>query len=198
IVFALPAASVPPTSVTRTSWRDGRPRWASSMAGTVVTRSSSMMRGLVSATRARTTTPAWRRPPSGDPGRPGSRVSGTPEPAITPCTPGTLCTSDPFLLPARRPGLIQPDLVLQSVEQKPGQCGHQGRYYPPAGWRPAARPRTAVPNRHLSVRGRFSGQRPGRDIAGGKLAGTDLAGARRGRSRGWQTGTKAMTATDGT
>ncbi|MGD0241329.1 MAG: hypothetical protein ABSB59_13525 [Streptosporangiaceae bacterium] len=61
-MFALPAASVPPTSVTRTSFSEGRPRWASSMVGTVVTRSSSMMRGLVSATRARTTTPGVRRP----------------------------------------------------------------------------------------------------------------------------------------
>src|SRR6266487_1982045 len=62
MVFALPAAGVPPTSVTRTSRMEGTPRWASSMVGTVVTRSSSMMRGLVSAISARTTTPAGRRP----------------------------------------------------------------------------------------------------------------------------------------
>src|SRR5437016_4031529 len=49
------------------SWIDGRPRWASSMVGTVVTRSSSMIRGLVSATRPRTITPAGRRPPGSDP-----------------------------------------------------------------------------------------------------------------------------------
>src|SRR6516164_7660193 len=67
------------TSVTRTSRSGGTPRWASSMAGTVVTRSSSMMRGLVSATSAPPTTRgdrlgagpagAVRRLPPGRPGR---------------------------------------------------------------------------------------------------------------------------------
>jgi hypothetical protein len=48
--LALPAASVPPARVATISQNDGRPRWASTMVGTVVTRSSSMMRGLVNAT----------------------------------------------------------------------------------------------------------------------------------------------------
>src|ERR1039457_3240234 len=43
---------MPPIRVTRTSGIDGRACWGSSMGGAVVTRSSSMMRGLVSATRA--------------------------------------------------------------------------------------------------------------------------------------------------
>ena len=66
-MFALPAASVPPISVTRTSRSEGSPRWASSMVGTVVTRSSSMIRGLVSATSPRAIVPAGRRPPGGVP-----------------------------------------------------------------------------------------------------------------------------------
>jgi len=48
--FALPAASVPPTMVASTTVSRGRPSAASTMAGSVVTSSSSMMRGLVSAT----------------------------------------------------------------------------------------------------------------------------------------------------
>ena len=48
--LAAPAASVPPTSVATSSRHDGQPRAASIIAGTVVTSSSSMIRGLVSAT----------------------------------------------------------------------------------------------------------------------------------------------------
>jgi hypothetical protein len=47
--FALPAASEPPTSVASTVTGDGRPPAASTIVGTVVTSSSSMIRGLVSA-----------------------------------------------------------------------------------------------------------------------------------------------------
>ncbi len=56
MAFALPAASVPPTSVQATShpqstqFTPGRSRVASTIAGTVVMRRSSMMRGFVSAT----------------------------------------------------------------------------------------------------------------------------------------------------
>jgi hypothetical protein len=50
IALAPPAASVPPTSVIRTSDHEGHPRWASTIVGTVVMSSSSMIRGLVSAT----------------------------------------------------------------------------------------------------------------------------------------------------
>jgi hypothetical protein len=63
-VFALPAASAPPTSVTTISSRLGRPRLASSIVGSVVTSSSSMIRGLVSRKSARATVPADRRPPA--------------------------------------------------------------------------------------------------------------------------------------
>jgi hypothetical protein len=48
--LALPAAREPPTSVATTSQNDGSPRSASTIVGTVVTSSSSMIRGLVSAT----------------------------------------------------------------------------------------------------------------------------------------------------
>ena len=48
--FAPPAASVPPTSVATMSPSDGKPLAATNIVGTVVTSSSSMMRGLVSAT----------------------------------------------------------------------------------------------------------------------------------------------------
>jgi hypothetical protein len=48
IALAAPAASVPPTSVATTSQSDGRPPWASTIAGTVVISSSTMMRGFVS------------------------------------------------------------------------------------------------------------------------------------------------------
>ena len=56
MAFALPAASVPPISVQNASQvhspspMPGTSRAARTMAGTVVTRSSSMIRGLVSAT----------------------------------------------------------------------------------------------------------------------------------------------------
>ena len=48
--LAPPAASVPPTSVSSTSPSGGQPRSASTIVGTVVISSSSMIRGLVSAT----------------------------------------------------------------------------------------------------------------------------------------------------
>ena len=48
--FALPAASVPPTRVASTSVSGGTSRCAANMAGMVVISSSSMIRGLVSAT----------------------------------------------------------------------------------------------------------------------------------------------------
>jgi hypothetical protein len=50
MALAPPAARVPPTTVQAISHTGGRPRWATIMVGTVVTSSSSMMRGLVSAT----------------------------------------------------------------------------------------------------------------------------------------------------
>ena len=56
--LALPAASVPPSRVASTRPSGGRPRAASIIVGTVVTSSSSMIRGLVSATYAATTPPA--------------------------------------------------------------------------------------------------------------------------------------------
>src|SRR3954449_7890319 len=55
IVLALPAASVPPASVASTVHDRGQPCAASSITGTGVTRSSSMIRGFVSATYARST-----------------------------------------------------------------------------------------------------------------------------------------------
>ena len=48
------AARVPPTMVASTTDQPGNPCAASTMAGNVVTSSSSMIRGLVSATLART------------------------------------------------------------------------------------------------------------------------------------------------
>ena len=50
MALAPPAASVPPSRVMATSDHDGQPRSASTMVGTVVMSSSSMIRGLVSAT----------------------------------------------------------------------------------------------------------------------------------------------------
>ena len=50
MALAPPAASVPPMTVATISHTDGRPRSATTMVGTVVTSSSSMMRGLVRAT----------------------------------------------------------------------------------------------------------------------------------------------------
>src|SRR5258708_1873030 len=62
MVFALPAASAPPISVTAISPSDGSPRLASSIVGSVVTSSSSMILGLVSATSDRAISPGERRP----------------------------------------------------------------------------------------------------------------------------------------
>ena len=50
IAFAPPAASVPPIMVATISQVEGQPRSASTIAGTVVTSSSQMMRGLERAT----------------------------------------------------------------------------------------------------------------------------------------------------
>ena len=50
VALAPAAASVPPTRVARISQAAGMPRSATIMAGTVVTSSSSMIRGLVRAT----------------------------------------------------------------------------------------------------------------------------------------------------
>jgi hypothetical protein len=50
MALAPPAARVPPSTVAAMSHSDGRPRSATTIVGTVVTSSSSMMRGLVSAT----------------------------------------------------------------------------------------------------------------------------------------------------
>ena len=50
MALAPPAASVPPSTVAAISHSDGMPRSATIIVGTVVTSSSSMMRGLVSAT----------------------------------------------------------------------------------------------------------------------------------------------------
>ena len=50
MAFAPPAAMAPPMTVATISQIDGSPWAATIMVGTVVTRSSSMMRGLVSAT----------------------------------------------------------------------------------------------------------------------------------------------------
>src|SRR6266567_4323643 len=152
MVFALPAASVPPTRVTRTSRMDGTPRWASSMAGTVVTRSSSMMRGLVSAISARTTTAAGRRPPGAAPAGPRPNVHAAPaESAIT------LCTPDPFLLFCSRRS--------KSVEQQPEQYRHHCQVVPDGG--ESAQRRLEPPYRvGLSVRGRLFDERHGRDVPG--------------------------------
>ncbi len=50
MALAPPAANVPPITVAAISHSDGRPRSATIIVGTVVTSSSSMMRGLVSET----------------------------------------------------------------------------------------------------------------------------------------------------
>jgi hypothetical protein len=50
MALAPPAASVPPTSVASINQTDGSPRFATTMVGRVVTRSNSMIRGLVKAT----------------------------------------------------------------------------------------------------------------------------------------------------
>ena len=54
MALAPPAASVPPSTVATISHSGGTPPWATTIVGTVVTSSSSMMRGLVSATYAPT------------------------------------------------------------------------------------------------------------------------------------------------
>src|SRR5690625_1467800 len=53
-VFAAPALSEPPTSVRTMRPSDGTPRWARNITGTVVTSNRAMIRGVVSATYART------------------------------------------------------------------------------------------------------------------------------------------------
>ncbi len=75
IALALPAASVPPSSVTATSDQAGHPCSASTMVGTVVMRSSSMIRGLVNATYAPITVVGVRRLPWATP--PGANRDGT-------------------------------------------------------------------------------------------------------------------------
>ena len=50
MALAPPAARVPPTRVATIRLSRGSPRWATIIVGSVVTSSSSMMRGLVSAT----------------------------------------------------------------------------------------------------------------------------------------------------
>ena len=50
MALAPPAARAPPTRVATISHTAGRPRWARIIVGSVVISSSSMMRGLVSAT----------------------------------------------------------------------------------------------------------------------------------------------------
>src|SRR4051794_25585378 len=55
LVWAARAGGAPPTSVATNVHVEGHPRAASTITGTVVTRSNSMMRGLVSATYARST-----------------------------------------------------------------------------------------------------------------------------------------------
>src|SRR5215467_5106243 len=62
MVFALPAANAPPIRVTTSRRTDGSPRCASNMVGIVVTSSSSMILGLVSANSERATTRTERRP----------------------------------------------------------------------------------------------------------------------------------------
>ena len=50
MALAPPAAAAPPTTVANISHSEGRPPSATTIVGTVVTRSSSMIRGFVSAT----------------------------------------------------------------------------------------------------------------------------------------------------
>ena len=50
MALAPPAARAPPTRVATMRVTEGMPRWATTMVGRVVTSSSSMIRGLVSAT----------------------------------------------------------------------------------------------------------------------------------------------------
>ena len=53
-VFAPPAASVPPSTVATINQSEGIPESATTMVGTVVMSRSSMIRGLVNATKAAT------------------------------------------------------------------------------------------------------------------------------------------------
>src|SRR5690625_3406175 len=64
-VLAEPAAAAPPMRVATTSHRPGQPPAARNIVGIVVTRSSSMMRGFVSATYALILSPALVRPAAG-------------------------------------------------------------------------------------------------------------------------------------
>ncbi len=76
MAFAPPAASVPPMIVATISQIEGHPPSATTIAGTVVTRSSSMMRGLVSAMNAPIRVRAATRPSrwlSASPSRDGTR-----------------------------------------------------------------------------------------------------------------------------
>ena len=50
IALAPPAARAPPANVAAINHTGGRPRWATTMVGSVVTNRSSMIRGLVKAT----------------------------------------------------------------------------------------------------------------------------------------------------
>jgi hypothetical protein len=70
MALAPPAARVPPIITAAISQIDGIPRLARTMVGTVVTSSSSMMRGLVSATYARSVSPLLGTP--GSPTGPGA------------------------------------------------------------------------------------------------------------------------------
>jgi hypothetical protein len=63
MAFAPPAASAPPTSVVTMRRNGGTPSWARTMVGSVVMRSSSTMRGLVSATKPPTRLRGVRRLP---------------------------------------------------------------------------------------------------------------------------------------
>ena len=77
MVFALPAARAPPASVTSSIRTDGSPRSASSIVGMVVTSSSSMILGLVSANNEAATAFTLRRPVMGIAGRVPADTSGT-------------------------------------------------------------------------------------------------------------------------
>ncbi len=72
MALALPAASVPQTIVQKTvtpqapTWMPGTSRVARTMAGTVVTSRSSMIRGFVSATYARSVSLSGRSLVSAD------------------------------------------------------------------------------------------------------------------------------------
>jgi hypothetical protein len=92
MALAAPAASVPATSVqtvTRSQsigWMPGTSRVARTIAGTVVTRRSSMIRGFVSATYARIVSPVECR-------RPATSVASTAPPVPPVVAPDTGTTS---------------------------------------------------------------------------------------------------------